>query len=162
MDNENASYWIEHLNLKPHPEGGWYKEVFRSLQPVLRPGSDEINQACTSIYYLLENADYSGFHRIVSDELWYFHKGSPLYIHVIDEDGVYTQYELSDRETGNLSVAVKGGLWFAAEIPSKQGFTLVSCAVAPGFEFSEFEMAEKDKMIQLYPQHADLLSRFCR
>ena len=78
MNIQTASYWIKHLNLQRHPEGGYYKEVFRSQQQVLRPGADNKKQACTSIYYLLEGVDFSGFHRIASDELWYFHKGSPM------------------------------------------------------------------------------------
>jgi len=162
MHNKAASYWIKHLNLQPHPEGGYYKEVFRSQQQVFRPGANDAKQACTSIYYLLEGTDYSGFHRIESDEIWYFHKGVPLHIHVINEHGVHTALELSDAATGNLSIAIKAGLWFAAGIPSRKDFTLSSCAVAPGFEFSEFEMAKKDELIALYPQHAVLLDRFCR
>jgi uncharacterized protein len=162
MITQTAGYWIRHLNLQPHPEGGYYKEVFRSLQLVNRPGSAEIRKACTSIYYLLEGADFSGFHRIASDELWYFHKGQPLIIHCIDEDGNYSKYELSDNPSGNLSVAVRARLWFAAEISSKHEFTLVSCNVAPGFEFNEFEMADKETLTVLYPQHADVLNRLCR
>ncbi len=119
-------------------------------------------QACTSIYYLLEGKDYSGFHRLASDEIWYFHKGAPLCIHVINEAGDYYSYELSDTDTGNLSVVIEAGLWFAAEIPSGVSFTLVSCAVAPGFEFAEFEMAELDVMTKRYQQHSDLLERLCR
>ncbi len=162
MTTHDASYYIKHLNLQPHPEGGYYKEVFRSEQEVLRAGSEAIKQACTSIYYLLEGEDFSGFHRIASDELWYFHKGAPLLIHVIDAHGGYTQIELSDELSGSLSAVVKAGLWFASEIPSKEGFALVSCAVAPGFEFSEFEMEDKDAMVDLYPQHGELLNRLCR
>jgi len=162
MHTQSAAYWIKHLNLQPHPEGGYYNEIFRSQHPVLRPGDDVPKQACTSIYYLLEEADFSGFHRIASDELWYFHKGSPLLIHVINEEGVYDVMELSDRETGNLSIAIRAGLWFAAATPSAYGFTLVSCAVAPGFEFAEFEMAVKQEMIAKYPQHALLLDKLCR
>jgi predicted cupin superfamily sugar epimerase len=156
------THWIKHLNLQPHPEGGWYREVFRSDKQVTRLNEQAAKQACTSIYYLLENDDFSGFHRIASDELWYFHKGAPLLIHSIDENGVYMAHELSDTPTGSLSVAIKAGLWFASEIPSKAGFALVSCAVAPGFEFSEFEMAEKERLIKRYPQHAALLTRLCR
>ena len=150
------------MQLQPHPEGGYYKEVFRSEMAVTRPPDATTKQACTSIYYLLEGTDYSGFHRLASDELWYFHKGEPLHIHVIDEDGKHIIHELSDTDNGNLSVAIKANLWFAAEMPSGEGFTLVSCAVAPGFDFSEFEMAEKQAMITLYPQHEKLLNRFCR
>jgi predicted cupin superfamily sugar epimerase len=157
-----ADYWTARLELLPHPEGGSYKEVFRSSQEVVRKSSTAIKQACTSIYYLLEGNDFSGFHRLASDEIWYFHKGVPLLIHIIDEQGVYTTKELSDALSGSLSVVIEAGLWFAAEIPSAQEFTLVSCAVAPGFDFTEFEMAKKDEVIELYPQHRDILSRLCR
>jgi predicted cupin superfamily sugar epimerase len=160
MDSLNAGYWIQHLNLEPHPEGGFYKEVFRSGITVSRASSQK--QACTSIYYLLEGKDYSGFHRLASDEIWYFHKGAPLHIHAINEDGAYTRHKLSDSSTGNLSVVIEAGVWFAAEIHSGEDFILVSCAVAPGFEFAEFEMAEQDALIAQYPQHADLLKRLCR
>jgi predicted cupin superfamily sugar epimerase len=162
MDIQNAAYWIQRLQLQPHPEGGYYKEVFRSEQAVTRPSSNLIKQACTSIYYLLEGTDYSGFHRLTSDEIWYFHKGSALHIHVIDKRGIHESLELSDAEGGNLSVVIRAGLWFAAEIPSGKGFTLASCAVAPGFDFGEFEMAKKDDLIKQYPGHARLLSKFCR
>jgi predicted cupin superfamily sugar epimerase len=158
---ENAAYWIERLKLLHHPEGGFYKEVFRSSLEVQRP-SGLLKQACTSIYYLLEGTDYSGFHRLASDEIWYFHKGSPLLLHIIDHDGVYTTQELSDTGSGSLSVVIKAGLWFAAEIPSAKGFTLLSCAVAPGFDFSEFEMAQKEEMTSLYPMHIEILDRLCR
>ena len=162
METQTAPYWIKHLDLRRHPEGGYYKEIFRSQQRVMRAGARKVRQACTSIYYLLEGTDFSGFHRIASDELWYFHKGSRLVIHIINEQGGCTALELSDLHSGSLSVAVKAGLWFAVEVPATDGFTLVSCAVAPGFEFGEFEMAQKQDMITLYPQHAVLLNKFCR
>jgi predicted cupin superfamily sugar epimerase len=159
---QNASYWIEHLKLQRHPEGGYYKEVFRSQQQVLRPDDNKTKQACTSIYYLLEGKDFSGFHRLASDEIWYFHKGSPLIIHAINENGLHSAFELSDNISGNLSIVITAGIWFAAEIPSGDGFTLTSCAVAPGFDFSEFEMAKKEELIKIYPQHKDLLNKLCR
>jgi len=162
MQSQNAAYWIKHLSLQPHPEGGYYKEVFRSGRQVLRAGENELRQACTSIYYLLEECDFSGFHRIASDEIWYFHKGSPLTVHIITGEGGHLVHELSDSETGTLSLVVEAGIWFAAEIPSATGFTLVSCAVAPGFEFSEFEMAKKEEMLALYPRHVALFDKLCR
>lgn len=162
MQIPNASYWIDHLKLQPHPEGGYYTEIFRSQQAVIRATESTIKQACTSIYYLLEGSDFSGFHRIASDEIWYFHKGMPLLIHVIDQEGQYTAYELADNDTGNLSVVVPAGSWFAAAIPTSGGFTLVSCVVAPGFDFNEFEMAKKHELIAQYPQHTRLLNQLCR
>jgi len=121
-----------------------------------------VKQACTSIHYLLEGTDFSGFHRIESDEIWYFHKGGPLHIHVIDLNGTLTTHELSDKRTGDLQVVVEGGQWFAAELPSIEGYVLVSCAVAPGFEFTEFKMARKAEMAEQYPQHIALINRLCR
>ncbi len=162
MDIANAAFWIEYLKLQPHPEGGYYKEVYRSEQQVTRLSSPVAKQACTSIYYLLEGADFSGFHRLASDEIWYFHKGVPLHVHTIDEQGVHQVFEVSDTWSGTLSVVIRAGLWFAAEIPSGSGFTLVSCAVAPGFDFDEFEMAKKNELTALYPQHEQLLNKLCR
>jgi len=157
-----TQYWIDHLNLQPHPEGGYYKEVFRSVHQVTRAGEQAVKQACTSIYYLLEGKDFSGFHQLASDELWYFHKGAPLHIHVIDHEGTHTTIELSDSRTGSLQAVIPPNTWFAAEIPSATGFALVSCAVAPGFDFSEFEMAKKEELLIQFPQHANLLERLCR
>jgi predicted cupin superfamily sugar epimerase len=157
-----AQYWISHLNLQPHPEGGYYKEVFRSANEVMRVGAIAVKQACTSIYYLLEGEDFSGFHRLASDELWYFHKGAPLHIHVIDNHGTHTTIELSDSSTGNLQAVIAANTWFAAEVPTGSGFALVSCAVAPGFDFTEFEMAKKQKLMAQYPKHLALLERLCR
>jgi predicted cupin superfamily sugar epimerase len=157
-----AQYWIDHLNLQPHPEGGYYKEVFRSVNGVMREGETTVKQACTSIYYLLEGKDFSGFHRLASDELWYFHKGAPLHIHVIDNDGAYSIIELSDSDTGQLQAVIPPDTWFASEIPSGSGFALVSCAVAPGFDFAEFEMAKQQELVAQYPGYKALLERLCR
>jgi len=159
-----AAYWIEKLKLQPHPEGGYYQELYRSNLTVSRSPSvaDTLYNACTSIYYLLEGNDYSSFHRIAADEIWYFHKGVPLFIHMIDQNGIYTTQEVSDELTGSLSFLVEAGVWFAAEIPTGVDFTLVSCVVAPGFEFKEFELANKEELITIYPQHTVILDKLCR
>ncbi len=162
MTIEDANYWVSHLQLTPHPEGGFYKETYRSTKQVLRNPPAGLKQACTSIYYLLSGGDFSGFHRIESDEIWFFHKGAPLNIHVIDANGVLTTAELSDRDSGNLQVVVEAGQWFSAELPGAEGYVLVSCAVAPGFDFAEFKMARKADMAKQYPQHKDLINRLCR
>lgn len=161
---KSAASWIGKLDLKPHPEGGYYSELYRSKLEVTRVSSTLAGNynAFTSIYYLLEGNDFSSFHRLSSDEIWYFHKGVPLLIHMIDDEGNYSSQELSDEISGTLQFMVPAGVWFAAGIPSGRDFVLVSCAVAPGFEFSEFEMADRDEMIHKYPQHAEILTKFCR
>jgi len=162
MNIQNADYWIQSLGLISHPEGGFYREIFRSGIEIYRKTSTDLRQACTSIYYLLESNDFSGFHRIASDELWYYHKGEPLFIYEFNVHGSLATHELSDKETGRLSIAITAGSWFAAAIPSGTGFSLVSCAVAPGFDFAEFELANRDDLIRLFPEHAVLIDRFCR
>jgi uncharacterized protein len=162
MEAQDAKYWIERLDMQPHPEGGYYKEVFRSQQQVHRLNAEETKQACTSIYYLLEGNDFSGFHRLVSDEIWYFHVGAPVHIHSIDKEGKYQLHELSAAPTGHFSVVIPGGCWFAAEIPSQQQFSLVSCVVAPGFDFREFEMAKQQELMASYPHHREVITRLCR
>jgi hypothetical protein len=121
-----------------------------------------LKQAFTSIYYLLQGTDYSGFHRIASDEIWYYHKGEPLFIYELTLDGLLITHELSDQATGRLSVIIEAGSWFAASITSGEGFSLVSCAVAPAFDFKEFEMANKNELKELYPEYDGLIERFCR
>ena len=158
--NQNADYWIKKLDLQPHPEGGYYKEMFRSRNEIYR--ESEIRKACTSIYYLIADNDYSAFHRLKSDELWYFHKGEPIFIHVINPQGVYQCIELSDSDSGNLQAVIPPDSWFAAELPGGTGFALTSCAVAPGFEFLEFEMGDDQLMINEFHEHRELLMKFCR
>lgn len=161
MHLTQADYWINHLKLKPHPEGGYYNEVFRSEQQVTRKGESQLKNSCTSIHYLLQNADFSSFHKLQSDEIWYFHVGSPLHIHILRPNGRYEKKELSINDTGALSVIIEAGAWFAAEIPSCLGFSLSSCVVAPGFEFAEFELGEKEKLLAMYPAQAELIERLC-
>lgn len=161
--NNKANYWIDRLDLQPHPEGGYYKEIFRSSTEVFRKNESEAKKiAFTSIYYLLEANDFSGFHRLKSDEIWYFHDGQPINIHILNADGSYKCVELSNSENGSLQAFIEPNCWFAAEIPSKLDFALVSCAVAPGFDFSEFEMASKSSLNIIYPLQKNLIEKLCR
>jgi predicted cupin superfamily sugar epimerase len=162
MNTQNSAYWISHLQMSRHPEGGYYKETYRSDKQVLHTGATELRSACTSIYYLLEKADYSGFHKLSSDEIWYFHTGSPLSLHIISPEGHHFSKTLSGNADGDWSIAIPAHHWFAAEIPSKSGYCLVSCAVAPGFEFSELEMANKELLAAKFPEHSELLMRLSR
>lgn len=157
-----AADHITRLDLQPHPEGGYFAETYRATFRAA-PEDDGIpTAAVTSIHYLLEGEDYSGFHRIAYPELWYFHDGEPLTIHEIDATGRYNARTLGRGEGQLLSLAVEPGTWFAAELPGKTGFSLVSCAVAPGFDFAKFEMAKREHMLGQYPQHAEILRRLCR
>lgn len=162
----SAQEWIDHLSLLPHPEGGFYRETYRAAYQVAllddAAPSAPITSSITSIHYLLQGDDYSGFHRIAYPELWYFHDGEPLTVHEIDAAGNYRARTLGRGAGQHLSFAVEPGTWFAAELPGKSGFALVSCAVAPAFDFAKFEMAKRAEMIARYPTHAEILARLCR
>ena len=159
-----AQKYLKVMGMEPHPEGGWYKEIYRSDLKIGREGLPEVfsgeKSALTSIYYLLTNDQVSRFHRIKSPEVWYFHDGMPLIIHSINNKGIYKKVELSGSFNGQLQYTVEPGNWFAAEIKGSCGFALVSCAVAPGFDFEDFELADPEKLEESFPEHKEVISRF--
>ena len=87
--SKDSSYWIEKLNMSPHPEGGYFKEVYRPDKWKSIPGYPSDRRVLTTIYYLLEEADFSAFHRIQSPESWFFHKGEPLHIYSFEKDNLF-------------------------------------------------------------------------
>jgi hypothetical protein len=165
---KNAKYWIETLKLGPHPEGGCYRQTYRAdlelAQAALPAGFTGPRAAATAIYFLLEGEDFSAFHRLRSDEMWHFYDGSPLLVHVIDENGSYSQIRLGrDAEAGEvLQAVVKAGCRFAARVADGKSFALVGCTVAPGFDFDDFELARRENLAARYPQHRELIERFTR
>jgi len=154
---------IHRFDLKPHPEGGFFSETYRSAEHVSRAGgSAETRSASTAIYYLLCDGAHSAWHRIKSDEVWHFYAGEPLHVHVLDESGALVTHRLGNALTHRGTVfqaVVPAGLWFAAECADPAAFALVGCTVAPGFEFSEFELADVDALKAQYPQHAAHIER---
>ncbi|WBA43213.1 cupin domain-containing protein [Hymenobacter canadensis] len=151
---------IRHLHLTPHPEGGYYRETYRAAQ-TLKTADGSTRHLSTAIYYLLENDDKSHFHRIKSDELWFFHQGQPLEI-ILLTPGQPTRLVLgSDLSRGELPQAVVPvDTWFAAHLPHRAGFALVSCTVAPGFDFADFELAERAALLAEFPQAAEVVEQF--
>ena len=159
-----AQEWIDRLKLERHPEGGWYREWYRSALsiPVKALGArgDGVRAAATSIYYLLEPGDFSAFHRIRSDEIWHHLGGDPLQVEQIGRDGC-AQSLLLGGDVGVPAGVVLAGTWFGAR-PVGPGYALVGCTVSPGFEFEDFEMAERERLIQVYPQHEELIAGLTR
>lgn len=162
-----ADYFIKHLQLQPHPEGGFFKETYRSsgiIPSQSLTGFSGDRHYSTAIYFLLEQGNFSAFHRIKSDECWHFYEGSTLLIHVIDDEGNYSCTRLG-RKIGEGEVfqfVVPAGCWFASETAPETSFTLVGCTVAPGFDFADFEMANAENLSREYPQHRSLIQRLCR
>lgn len=164
---QTAQELISHLNLSRHPEGGWFCETYRSTELL---SSQSLPQRfggprvfSTAIYFLLEAGDISALHRIKSDEIWHFYAGSQLLIHTIETDGSYQRLHLgADPASGEqYQTVVRAGCWFGAE-PSGGQFALVGCTVSPGFDFADFEMADRQQLSARYPQHAELIMKMTR
>ena len=137
-----SHFYINHFSLLPHPEGGYYKETFRSEKSFQFEGFQEERSICTSIYFLLEKGQTSSLHRIKSDEIWYFHDGQTLEIIELDSNGNETITRLGkDILNGEvLQHVVPAGIWFGARLAAHSEFCLVGCQVSPGFDFKDFEL----------------------
>jgi predicted cupin superfamily sugar epimerase len=155
-------------NLLPHPEGGSYKETYRSdvlISKDALPKEFGGDRNCsTAIYFLLEKGSFSAFHRIKSDECWHFYAGQTLFIYVIGENGELKIIKLgNDINKGEVFQAmVPANSWFASEPASESNFSFVGCTVSPGFDFVDFELAQKTELGSQYPDHAGIITRLCR
>jgi predicted cupin superfamily sugar epimerase len=155
---------VERLNLARHPEGGWYRETYRSAESIPADAvPDRFNgdrSVSTAIYFLLEKGDVSHLHRIKSDELWHFYSGAPLTLHLISQDGIYSKIVLGSGPAHGetFQAVVPAGYWFGAEVTGSGDYSLVGCTVAPGFDFADFEMGDRDELLQRYPEHAEVIS----
>ena len=150
---------IARFGLEPHPEGGYFRETYRSTDAVRRHGAGETRSASTAIYYLLADGAHSAWHRIQSDEVWHFYAGDRLNVYVLEADGTLTTHRLGNALVDPDAVfqaIVPVGRWFAAQCDDPAGMALVGCTVAPGFEFSEFELASVGDLLDAYPQHRGL------
>ncbi len=158
-----AKAWIDALQLLPHPEGGYYREMVRSADPVNLP--DGRRRVCyTSIHFLLTDEAPSRFHRLKSDEIWYFHAGGPLTVHCLAPGGGYEQIRLGP-EPGRgevLQACVAKGVVFGATVDAAGAFALVSCMVAPGFEFEDFELVDRAGLLATHPRHHAIIQRLAR
>lgn len=160
--------WINELQLQPHPEGGWYREVYRANESIAQaalPDRFTGDRAfSTSIYYLLGPGDISALHRIRQDEIWHFYDGSSLVVDVIYPDGRAETLRVGrDLNAGELPMAVvPAGSWFGATADTSDGYSLVGCTVAPGFDFDDFELPSRAELLERFPQHCELIKRLTR
>ncbi len=159
---------IEMLDLKPHPEGGYFKEVYRSLDIVnqnclprkYKTDTKPIRNFCTSIYYLLARTDVSVFHRLKSDEIWHFYKGSPVRLHILDEQN--NNYSYYDLGIHSFQYTIYANLWFSAEVLDKNSYSLLGCTVSPGFEFEDFQIAKREYLLEKFPLNIEIINRFTK
>ena len=153
-----VDHWIRTLGLLPHPEGGFYRETYRASLDVGLPGRGS-RAASTAIYFLLTAEAFSALHRIHSDELWFFHAGDPLQIEVLHPDGRHDPLRVGP--TAHQAV-VPAGCWFGARVAAGGTYSLVSCVVAPGFDFRDFELARAADLAAEFPAHAEWIRTLTR
>lgn len=156
---------IKKLELQPHPEGGYFKETYRSAGEINKDSlANEYGgkrSYSTCIYFLMTSGNFSSFHKVNQDEIWHFYEGSPIRLYVISENGDYSEYKIG-RNFSNGEVpqlVVPGGHWFAAEVSEKDSYSLVGCTVAPGFDFADFTLPSRKDLVSKYPQYEKLISR---
>ncbi len=165
---KKAEYFISKLGLEKHPEGGWFKEVYRSSETIkkehLPAGFTGERHHSTSIYFMLTSDTFSAFHRIKSDELWHFYAGSTVTIYMIENDGVYSEIKLGNNmDNGEVfQCVIPKGVWFGAKVNSADSFCLVGCTVAPGFHFDDFELGEREVLLKMFPHHKGVIERLTR
>jgi len=153
MNKQEVDYWIKKLQLEEHTEGGYFREIYRKKADI--DGRD----LATSIYYLLPSGMASKLHRLRNDEIWYFHYGSPLKIYFITSSGRLEEHILGPAvEEGQVfSKVIPAQTIFGAEVIKPNSFSLVSCNMSPGFEYEDFELLNREKLITLYPQFKEII-----
>lgn len=159
---------IKHLDLQPHPEGGFFKETYRS-NAVFQPNDEFYSGVAarnysTAIYFLLTKGNFSAFHRIKADEVWHFYQGDTLLVHCISPEGNYYTLSVGPQISATTlpQAVVPAGTWFASEVISTGEFALVGCTVSPGFDFQDFELANRETLVEEFPQHAAIITRLTR
>jgi predicted cupin superfamily sugar epimerase len=154
---------IRSLGLVPHPEGGFYRETYRSREGLAATALPKRyggpRRLSTAIYFLLRSGEVSRLHRLRSDEVWHFYEGDPLRLHILHPDGRYASVVLGRRlgRTARFQCVVPRGSWFGGEVIGSGSYALVGCTIAPGFEFADFELGERVALVRKFPRHRRLI-----
>lgn len=163
-----ATDFINNYKLIHHPEGGYYTETYRAVESIAHDALpvrfSHARNFSTAIYFLLQEKDFSSFHRIQSDECWHFYAGGPLLIHMIHANGNLETVHLGpDILNGEkFQFVVPAQCWFASEPAPGSSFSFVGCTVSPGFDFDDFELANADDLSSQYPKHELLIRRLIK
>ena len=162
-----AEYFVENLNMTAHPEGGFYKETFVSTENIsdkdLDVNFEGSRMLWTSIYFLLRDGEVSNFHRLKSDEMWYYHSGSPLTIYMISPDGKLTTEQLGlNIENGEKPQVLVPKDYIFGSAMNNKGYALVGCNVSPGFEFRDFELFERSFLMEKYPEYKETILKLTK
>lgn len=165
---ESLEGLIQKLDLQPHPEGGYFKETYRSEGIISTDCLSDLFEGerhyCTGIYYLLKSDDFSAFHKVNQDEMWHFYKGDAIELIMISETGKLTTVHIgNDISNGQVpQFVVPKHYWFAARVIESDSFALAGCTVSPGFDFQDFTLAKRNQLIEKFPQHSTIINELTR
>ncbi|HEX9026147.1 MAG TPA: cupin domain-containing protein [Clostridium sp.] len=162
-----ADYFVKNLEMIEHPEGGFYKEIFASAENIsdrdLNVEFEGSRILWTSIYFLLRDGEVSNFHRLKSDEMWYYHSGSPLTIYMISPEGELTSEQLGlNIEKGEKPQVLVPKNYIFGSAMNNEGYALVGCMVSPGFEFKDFELFERNFLLEKYPEYKETIIKLTK
>lgn len=161
----SAENWINILQLMPHPEGGCFRETYRSEKLCsannLPPGYSGERNFSTAIFYLLDKNQISKFHKLKSDEIFHFYDGDGMLFRIIDIGGNLREKKLGiNYEEGQIpQILMKAGEWFGAELINPGSYCLAGCTVSPGFHFDDFEIGDRDELLKMFPQHGKIIEQ---
>jgi len=163
-----AQTYIDALQMEAHPEGGYFKETYRSHHlmdvPQADGGTTVQRNVSTGIYFLLEKSNFSAFHKIQSDEMWHFYAGHALEVLELNEIGELCCTRLGSNILGGEvhQHVVPANTWFASRVAAGGSFSLVGCTVAPGFDFADFCLADRAMLVAVFPQHSKTIAELTR
>lgn len=163
---KEVSQIIENFDMKPHPEGGYYVENYRSNIIIAEKNLPESfsgrRPTATSILYLLPQGKFSAFHKLKQDELWYYHAGEGPVLHCISPDHTYTKYTMGSgiKQNDLPQIIIPAGTFFAAEAINKYAFC--GCVVTPGFDFADLDMPSTTQLVKMFPEHETLIRRLTK
>ena len=152
---------IDKLRLERHPEGGWFRRTFESSERMTLEHGERF--ACTGIYYLLAKGEYSAWHSLASDEIWFFHAGCGMVVHLFGENGYKEKHLGANLSAGEEpQVTVSAGTTFAAELREPSEWCLIGCSVCPGFDFKDFSGGGAGVLRGRFPEQDELIGRLDR
>jgi hypothetical protein len=158
--NKEAARLVKKLGLEKHPEGGYFKQTYKSDTVVDLEGYDGPRSIATAIYYMLVGNQFSAFHMLKSDEIWHHYAGGSITLYVIDNDGKLSKIKIGGG--GTPQAVVKAHTWFAASLDSKKSYCLLGCTMSPGFDYRDWALGKRVELLGMYPQHKKIIFRYTK
>lgn len=158
--HKEAVRLVRKLGLEEHPEGGYFKQTYRSDTIVNVEGYGGPRNIASAIYYMLVGGQFSAFHRIRSDEIWHHYVGSSITLYAINDGGKMSKEKIGNN--GTPQAVIKAGTWLAAALDNKRSYCLLGCTVSPEFDYRDWELGKRNELVRMYPQHRARIERYTK